>query len=132
MIRQGEKVSFCLDFRVVNELTLLDKYPIPRPDRVFAALSGARYFSTMDANKGYHQYRIAKEDKWLTAFMTEKGLWQYKRVPFGLQNATAFFQHSMNSLLGRHRWQFVLAYIDDVITWSASWQEHIKHIEQVL
>jgi len=133
MIKQGEKWRFCVDFRTVNELTPIDKYPIPRPDAVFAALAGARFFSTMDANKGYHQFRLDKEHRWLTTFITEKeGVWQYKRVPFGLQNAPAFFQRSMDSLLGRYRWQFALAYIDDVVIWSRTWADHLSHIEKVL
>lgn len=133
MIKQNNKWRFCVDFRAVNELTPLDRYPIPRPDAVFAALSGAQFFSTVDANKGYHQFRLAKESRWLTTFITEReGVWQYKRVPFGLQNAPAFFQRSMDSLLGCYRWQFALAYIDDVVIWSKTWDEHLVHVEKVL
>lgn len=133
MIKQNDKWRFCVDFRAVNELTPLDKYPIPRPDAVFAALSGAQFFSTMDANKGYHQFRLAEESRWLTSFITEReGIWQYKRVPFGLQNAPAFFQRSIDSLLGRYRWQFALAYIDDIVVWSKTWPEHLTHIGKIL
>lgn len=133
MVLQNGKYRFCVDFRAVNAITPLDRYPIPRPDAVFTALSGAVFFSTMDANKGYHQFDISPESRWLTAFTTEKeGQWQYKRVPFGLQNAPAFFQRSIDSLLGRWRWQFVLAYIDDVVVWSKSWDEHLEHLGKVL
>lgn len=133
MVLQNGKYRFCVDFRGVNRLTPMDRYPIPRPDAVFAALSGAQYFSTMDANKGYHQFALSPESRWLSAFATEReGQWQYKRVPFGLQNAPAFFQRSIDSLLSRWRWQFVLAYIDDVVVWSPSWDAHIDHLSKVL
>jgi len=87
----------------------------------------------MDANKGYYQFRLDKEHRWLTTFITEKeGVWQYKRVPFGLQNTPIFFQRSMDSLLGRYRWQFALAYIEDIVIWSRTWQDHLSYIEKVL
>ena len=133
MVLQNGKYRFCVDFRGVNSVTPMDRYPIPRTDSVFAALSGAQYFSTMDANKGYHQFELSPESRWLSAFATEKeGQWQYKRVPFGLQNASAFFQRSIDSLLGRWHWQFVLAYIDDVVVWSSSWSDHLDHLAKVL
>lgn len=133
MILQKDKWRFCVDFRGVNSVTPLDRYPIPRPDTVFTALSGAQFFSTMDANKGYHQFDIDERSRHLTAFVTQQeGQWQFKRVPFGLQNAPAFFQRSMDSLLGRHRWQFCLAYIDDIVIWSKSWNDHLSHISTVL
>ena len=72
MIKQGQKWRFCVDFRVVNKLTPIDRYPIPRPDAVFAALAGAKFFSTMDTNKGYHQFRMDKASRWLTTFITER------------------------------------------------------------
>lgn len=133
MVLQNGKYRFCVDFRGVNRITPMDCYPIPRPDAVFAALSGAQYFSTMDENKGYHQFALSPESRWLSAFSTEReGQWQYKHVPFGLQNATAFFQRSIDSLLGRWRWQFVLGYIDNVVVWSSSWDDHIDHLSKVL
>ena len=91
------------------------------------------FFSTMDANKGYHQFEIDERYRHLTAFTTQReGQWQFKRVPIGLQNAPAYFQRSMDSLLGRCHWQFCLAYIDDVVIWSRSWDEHLVHIGTVL
>ena len=133
MILQKGKWRFCVDFRAINAITPLDRYPIPHRDVVFTALSGAIFFSTMDANKGYHQFEINERYRHLTAFTTQReGQWQFKRVPFGLQNALAFFQHSMDSLLGLYHWQFCLTYIDDVVIWSHSWDEHLTHIGTVL
>jgi len=119
IVLQNGKWRFCVDFRGVNSVTPLDRYPIPKPDTVFTALANTQFFSTMDANKGYHQFKIAKRHRHLTAFTTQQeGQWQYTRVPFGLQNALAFFQRSMDSLLGWYRWKFCLAYIDDIVVWS--------------
>lgn len=83
----------------------------------------------MNANKGHPQFEMSPKSRWLSVFTTEKeGQWQFKSVPFGLQNAPAFFQCSIDSLLGRWRWQFVLAYIDDIVIWSASWKDHLDHL----
>lgn len=132
-VLQHGKYRFCVDFRRLNEYTPPMKYPLPRPDSIFNALGGKQYFSTVDANKGYHQFAINPKSRQLTAFVTEsKGLWQYKRVPFGLKNAPAFFQQSMDEILGSMRWDYVLAYIDDVIIYSHSYDDHLNHVDKVL
>lgn len=132
-VKQHGKYRFCVDFRKLNDHTPPIKYPIPRPDSVFNALGGHRFFTTVDANKAYHQFGIHKDSRKLTAFTTEsKGLWQYTRVPFGLKNAPSFFQKAMDEILGSMRWDFVLAYIDDVIIYSRDFESHLAHIDRVL
>ena len=121
MVLQNGKYRFCVDFQNVNSATLIDRYPISRPDSVFSALSDVQFFFTMDANKGYHQFELSIESRWLSAFATQKEpQWQYKRVPFSLQNAPAFFQRLIDSLLSHWRGQFVMAYIDHVVIWSST------------
>lgn len=133
VVRQHGKYRFCVDFRKLNDYTPPVRYPLPRPDSIFNALSGKKYFTTMDANKGYHQFAVAGPDRHLTAFTTEsQGLWQYKRVPFGLKNAPSFFQAAMDGILGSMRWDFVLAYIDDVIIYSSMFEDHLRHLDSVL
>jgi len=111
VIWQKGKPRFCVDLRKVNEQTEADKYALPRQDDIFAALAGAIYFSVMDLNKGYHQLGLDEASRQLTAFITEDaGLWEYLRVPFGLKNAPAFFQRVIDTILGKYRWDFVLAY----------------------
>lgn len=133
VVKQHGKHRFCVDFRRLNDFTAPIRYPLPRPDSIFNALSGKRYFSTMDANKGYHQFMVDKKSRHLTAFVTEsQGLWQYKRVPFGLKNAPSFFQAAMDAILGSMRWDFVLAYIDDLIIYSNSFTNHLHHLDAVL
>lgn len=133
VVKQHGKYLFCVDFRKLNDFTPPIRYPLPRPDSIFNALSGKRFFTTMDANKGYHQFAIDKESRHLIAFVTEsQGLWQYKRVPFGLKNAPSFFQAAMDAILGSMRWDFVLAYIDDLIIYSNTFESHLLHLESVL
>lgn len=133
VVKQHGKHRFCVDFRKLNDYTAPVRYPLPRPDSIFNALSGKRYFTTMDANKGYHQFSIAPQHRHLTAFTTEsQGLWQYKRVPFGLKNAPSFFQAAIDAILGSMRWDFVLAYIDDVIIYSNTFEDHLRHLDAVL
>lgn len=128
LVWQNEKWRFCIDFRPTNRLTKGDAYPMLRSDYVFSALADKRYFSMLDAVKGYHQMEIDPEDRHKTAFISHRGLYQYKRLPFGLRNAPAMFQRMMDKMLGSLRWQAALVYIDDVIVFSASWADHLAHL----
>ena len=105
LVRQKGKDRFCIDYRKVNEVTKADQYPIPRIDDNLSQLAGKAYFSTFDANKGFHQIEIAPEDREKTAFRTHRGLHQYKRMPFGLKNGPSVFQRLMDKVLGRFKWQ---------------------------
>jgi hypothetical protein len=132
VVWQKGKPRFCVDLRKVNEATESDKYSLPRQDDIFSALAGAIYFSVVDCNKGYHQCDLDEESRKLTAFTTEDyGLWEYLRVPFGLKNAPGFFQRVMDNILGKYRWDFVLAYIDDVVIFSKSFEEHLTHLQKI-
>ena len=133
IVWQKEKPRFCVDLREVNSKTEIDRYPIPRQDNIFARLKGAKYMSTLDAFVGYHQVELEEESRHLTAFITEDdGLWEYLRVPFGLKNAPAFFQRCIDEILGNYRWDFVLAYIDDIVIFSNTFEEHLDHVAKVL
>ena len=133
VVWQKGKPRFCVDLREVNSKTEIDRYPIPRQDNIFARLSGAKYMSTLDAFAGYHQSELEEESRHLTAFITEDdGLWEYLRVPFGLKNAPAFFQRCIDEILGNYRWDFVLAYIDDIVVFSNTFEEHLVHVDKVL
>ena len=86
----------------------------------------------MDCNKGYHQFGLTDRARKLTAFVTEDGLWEYVRMPFGLKNAPAHFQRTIDAILGVYRWDFALAYIDDIIVYSKTFEEHLLHCSLVL
>src|SRR5208282_4344088 len=89
--------------------------------------------STFDAFAGYHQGEFDEESRSLTAFVIEDdGFWEYLRVPFGLKNALAFFQRCIDEILGQYRWDFVLAYIDDIVVFSRTYEEYLIHVAKVL
>lgn len=132
LVWQNEKWRFCIDFCPTNRLTKGDAYPMLRSDYVFSALADKQCFSMLDAVKGYHQMEIVLEDRHKTAFISHRGLYQYKRLPFGLRNAPAIFQRMMDKMLGSLRWQAALVYIDDVIVFSGDWADHLAHLRVLL
>jgi hypothetical protein len=132
LVKQNGKWRFCVDFRLLNDVTIGDSYPMLRADYVFSAMGGKRFFSTLDCLKGYHQIEVEEQDRWKTAFVTHRGLYQFKRLPFGLKNAPALYQRFMDHVLGSLRWTAALVYIDDVIVYSDTWTEHLGHLRQLL
>ncbi|KAE8240461.1 hypothetical protein A4X13_0g7796 [Tilletia indica] len=132
MVRQRDKWRFCVDYRQLNAVTVPDRYPLPVIDAVFNTLSGKSIFSSLDAIRGYHQLGVKSEDRWKTAFVCHKGLFQYKTVPFGLRNAPAVFQRLMDRILGSMRWKDAVVYIDDVVVASKTMEEHVAALETLL
>ncbi|KAE8245123.1 hypothetical protein A4X03_0g7500 [Tilletia caries] len=132
MVRQNNKWRMCVDYRNLNANTVPDRYPLPRIDAVFNTLSGKRIFSSLDAIRGYHQLGVRAEDRWKTAFVCHRGLYQYKTVPFGLRNAPSVFQRVMDRILGDLRWQDAVVYIDDVVVASYSMAEHVVALDKLL
>ncbi|KAE8218217.1 hypothetical protein CF319_g7866 [Tilletia indica] len=132
MVRQYGKWRFCVDYRQLNSATVSDRYPLPTTDAVFQTLQGKRWFSSMDAIRGYHQHPVAAEDRWKTAFICHRGLFQYRTVPFGLKNAPAVFQRLMDRVLGDLRWRTAVIYIDDVVAATATLAEHLETLDAIL
>ena len=130
--KKDGKLRFCVDYRKLNALTIRDSYPIPRMDECIDSLGDAGIFSTLDANSGYWQVEIHPEDKDKSAFSSHFGLFRFTRMPFGLRNAPATFQRVMDVILSSVRWQFALVYLDDVIIFSRSVEEHFAHVRTVL
>jgi len=120
----------CIDYRGLNSVTRKYIWPMPRIEEMFARLGKAKYFTTLDLRAGYHHISLDDESIKKTAFITPFGKYEYKRVPFGLTQAPAYFQELMNKVLkGLH---FVMAYLDDIVIYSTSPTEHLKHISIVL
>jgi hypothetical protein len=132
IVKQNGKYRFCVDYRNLNRFTKHTIYPMQRSDEMFDALAGKSVFSNLDAARGYHQIEVDEKDRWKTAFLTHRGLYHYKRMPFGLKTAPAVFQKFMDNMLGRLRWTCALCYIDDVIIFSNSIEEHAQHVDAVL
>jgi len=125
-------LRFCVDYRLLSVVTKKDSYPLPRMDECIDSLGEATIFSTLDCNAGYWQVAIAPEDREKTAFVCHEGAYQYKRMPFGPTNAPATFQRALDIILSGVKWQSCLIYIDDVIVYSKTGEEHIGHVDHVL
>lgn len=122
---------FCIDLRKLNSITKRDVYPLPRIDDVLDALGKAKYFSSLDLQSGYWQVRLNARDREKTAFSTVRGHYEFLVMPFGLTNAPATFQRLMDRIL-RDCQSFCLVYIDDIIIFSSTFDDHMDHIAQVL
>lgn len=126
------KPRFCVDYRKLNAVTVPDEFPIPRQTEILSALSGAQVLSSLDALSGFTQLEMHPDDVEKTAFRTHQGLFQFRRMPFGLRNGPSIFQRTMQSILAPFLWLFALVYIDDIIVYSKSYHEHIDHLDRVL
>ena len=124
-------LRFCIDYRQLNNLTVKDSYPLPRIDTCFDALGGARYFSRLDLRQGYWQVKNDPETADKTTFITRKGAFKFKVLPFGLSNAPAVFQRLMNLVMQGLTWEACLVFLDDIIVLSSTFEQHLERLEAV-
>ncbi|OWZ11418.1 Pol Polyprotein [Phytophthora megakarya] len=124
--KRDGSVRFCIDYQALNAVTKKDVYSLPRIDETLESLGGARLFTTLDLRAGYWQVRVAECDRDKTAFITKRGLFRFRRMPFGLSNAPATFQRLMNGVLRGLTWTSCLVYLDDIIVFSRGGiEEHV-------
>jgi Reverse transcriptase (RNA-dependent DNA polymerase) len=123
---------FCVDYRRLNALTSRDVYPLPRMDDCLDSLGEAEFFSTLDANTGLWQIEVSPEDRDKTTFSCHVGMHRFLRIPFGLLNAPATFQRAMDIILSEVRWESIIFYLDDIIIFSRTFEDHIRHLGIVL
>lgn len=126
-----QKFRLCVDYRKLNEYTVDDKFPLPNIEGILDKLGRAQYFTTLDLAKGYHQIKMHPDDIHKTAFVTPKGLYEYLRMPFGLKNAPATFQRLMNEVLREYINKICVVYLDDILIFSTSLQEHLQSIRKI-
>lgn len=122
----------CVDYRDLNRITVTNSFPLPRIDSILQQLQGAKFFTKLDLASGYHQIRMHPDSIERTAFKCKYGHFEYTVMPFGLKNAPATFQHVMNDTLAPFIDQFVTVYLDDILIYSKTAEEHLIHLRKVL
>ncbi|PIK38997.1 hypothetical protein BSL78_24163 [Apostichopus japonicus] len=132
LVRKSDgSLRLCVDYRKLNMKTIKDAYPIPRIDESIDALHGTKWFSTIDLLSGYHQVAMEEADKHKTSFTTPFGLYEYNRMPFGLSNAPGTFQRLMQACLHDQFFTSVLCYLDDILVFSKSFDDHLVNLQRV-
>jgi hypothetical protein len=130
--KKDGSLHMCVDYRRLNEVTVWNDYPIPLQSMLTNQVKGAKHFTALDLHNGYHLLCIAKGNEWKTVFHTRYGQFEYKVMPFGLTNAPAAFQHLMNDLFKDLLDKRVVVYIDDILIYSKTLEEHQVLVKEVL
>ncbi|PAA74262.1 hypothetical protein BOX15_Mlig002146g53 [Macrostomum lignano] len=129
--KKNGDIRLCTDWRQLNACTVKDAYPLPHLQQAMDALVGCSWFSTIDCRQGYHQVEVAEEDRYKTAFYSTRGLMQFCKMGFGMCNAPATFQRLMELVMSGLSWESVLTYIDDIIVFSRTFDEHLERLAEV-
>jgi hypothetical protein len=122
----------CMDYHALNEVTIKNKYPLPRIDDLFDQLRGAYMFSKIDLRSRYHQLKVRECDIPKTAFISRYGLYEFMVMSFGMTNAPAYFMYMMNKVFMEYLETFVVVFINDILVYSRSGEEHEGHLHLVL
>ena len=129
--KKDGSLRLCVDYRKLNSVAQMDAYPMPCIDELIDRLGKATYLSMLDLARGYWQVPVASESQPLTAFITPFELYQFKVMPFGLSGVLATFQRLMDKLL-QGMWECAATYLDDLVIYSCTWEEHLAHLQEVV
>ena len=130
--KKDKSLRMVVDYHVLNEVTIKNKYPLPMINDLFDQLQGAKVFSKIDLRSGYHQLKIREKDIAKTTFTTRHGLYEYTVMSFGLTNAPAYFMSMMNKVFMEYLDKFVVEFIDVIMVYSKNEEEHKEHLRLVL
>ncbi|GBG85282.1 hypothetical protein CBR_g39850 [Chara braunii] len=127
--KKGGPLRMCIDYRGLNAITVKNAEPLPRIDDLLDRVQGYRYFTKIDLKFGYHQIVVRPEDQHKTTFQTRYGLYEFVVMPFGLCNAPGTFQHAMNRIFHDYLDKFIVVYLDDILIFSRTVEEHAEHLK---
>ena len=130
--KKDGSLRLVVDYRGLNKVTIRNRYALPLISNLLERLSGAKYFTKLDLRGAYNLVRIRPGDEWKTAFRTRYGHFEYTVMPFGLTNAPAIFQHMANDIFRDFLDVFTIVYLDDILIYSTTQEEHDRHVRQVL
>jgi hypothetical protein len=130
--KKDDTQRLCMNYRALNEVTVKNKYPLPRIDDLFDQLCGACVFSKINLRSGYHQLKVHECDILKTAFVSRYGLHEFTVMSFGLTNASTYFMYMMNKIFMEYLDKFVVVFINDILVYSRSEEEHEGHLHLVL
>jgi hypothetical protein len=130
--KKDKEYRLCVDYRALNKKTVKDSFPMSVIDDQLERLNGKKYFTSLDLKSGYYQIPVAKESRHLTAFVTPDGHYEYTRMPFGLVNAPAVFQHMINKALGKDRYDLAMPYMDDILSPATTVDEGLEKLRKIL